>query len=493
VDAGKPMTSLEVAVIVPLEDPRGDVVEHLRSWTDHQTLERERYQLVAGADGEHPEFERRVAEILEPQDTIVTLPGAALMTLYDAAARAAQARVLVFTEAHCHAEPDCLATVAERFAAEPELDGAMFHHRQGVSGDFGRLSERWFERSHALWEQTPWTRLKIGGAAIRAEAYVRAGGIDPEMDLFAPFFLSARLDQQGGRVEHLEEAVITHVLEEAMGEDLQHSGRYARGECLARAKHDPAFMQRYFGSGDLWERRLSYRPEVSRALIVALVAAARRSPRDAGWLAREVAARLPSGVAGPRPRSAWERALTGLHRRVTDSELLPFERRWQSYISATEHILKAIELEQGSAENGGTATRAGSGVHSAEQLDGVIAGTYGLEGERNRRFRWTEPSALVRLEPPAKGALLRLDTAGLRGAPLGYLHGVYAGALQLPPQLITGDDEALELRLPPEFARAAADSGLVLICRPFIPSRDGSSDRRRLGMPVVELELGAAD
>ncbi len=71
-EAGKPKTvPLELAVVIPLEDPRGDVVKHLRTWTRSQTLPRERFQVVLGADGRHPEFERQVASELAPQDEIV--------------------------------------------------------------------------------------------------------------------------------------------------------------------------------------------------------------------------------------------------------------------------------------------------------------------------------------------------------------------------------------------------------------------------------------
>ena len=303
------MSSVEIAVIVPLEDPRGDVDEHLRGWTDRQTLARDRYQLVAGADGRHPEFERAVSELLQPQDEIVRVPGGtssgsesdayiSLMELYDAAAGAARAEVLVFTEAHVHADPGCLEAVADRFGAKPELAAAMLNHSEVANSDFGKLSARWFDRCHAMWRGDDWIRLKIGGAAVRPDAYARAGGLDPKMELFAPFFLSARIDEQGGRVEQLEEARIAHVQDDEMAQDLQHTRSHARGECLARAEHDQEFIGRYFGPAGLWERRLTYRPEVSRALVAALVAAARRDPGDAGWLGRELAARLPASLAG---------------------------------------------------------------------------------------------------------------------------------------------------------------------------------------------------
>jgi hypothetical protein len=485
------MSSLEIAVVVPLEDPRGDVVDHLRSWTDRQTLARDRYQLVAGTDGEHPEFERQVSEILRPQDAIVTVPGGSLMELYAAAAQAARADVLVFTEAHCHAEPACLAAAAELFASRPDVDAAQFHQRQETHSDFGKLSERWFERSYELWRRYDWTRLKVGGSAISADAYERAGGIDPEMDLFAPFFLSARVNQLGGGIERLDQALVTHVLEDEFGEDLSHSGRYARGECIAREKHDPQFMARYFGAGGLWDRRFAYRPEAARALTAALASAARRSPRDAPWLARELIAHLPARIAGPRPRRSWESAMVSMHRRMTESRLVPFERRWRSYISATEHLLQAVQLSDGTAANGSIRSPAGPGALSADQLEGVLVGAHGLEHLDGRALRWTEPAALLRLNPPPDGAVVRIDTGGLRGAPHEYLHGIYASGRPLPPELLSSDDGCLEIRLPEEFARAAADSGLVLISRPLVPSRNGSIDHRRLGMPFVALDLGA--
>jgi hypothetical protein len=478
----------EIAVVVPLEDPRGDVVDHLRTWTRGQTLARNRFQVVLGADGRHPDFERRVAGELTAQDELVTVPGAPLLGLYDVAARAATAPVLVLTEAHVRADPGCLQAVAELFAADPGLDAATFEHRQSTSNAVSRLSERWFGRVHALWERQGWPRLPLAGVAIRAESYVDVGGLDPDLGLFAPFFLSARFDAKGKRVKHLEAAKITHVLEDTVDEGLMPSRNHASGECAARLKHDPEFMQRYFGPLGLWERRLAYRPEVAAAIVAALLSATRRSPRDAAWLLREAAVRFPAWVAGARPRSTWERGIAGLHRAVAGSGLIPFELRWRSYITAMERSVEAVRLQEGAQVDGDSGPRPLEGQVHADSLDQVVAGVHGLERQDDQRFRWTEPVALLRVRP-AEGATLRIDTGGLRGAPLRYLYGIYAGADPLPRDLISGDEREIEARLPADFARTAAETGIVLICRPFAPARDGSDDRRRLGMPIVELEL----
>jgi Glycosyltransferase like family 2 len=484
---------IEVAVIVPLEDPRGDVVEHLRTWTHGQVLARERYQLVVGASGEHPEFERRVAELLAPQDAIVPAPGASLMGLYEAAARAARAPVLVLTEAHCSAEPECLAAVTDAFETDRELDAATLEYWQNASTDVGELSKRWFARVFEAWDRAGWARLEVAGSAIRTEAYARAGGLDPRLELFAGAFMSARLQEQGARVAHLERAVVKHELEDEMGHSLSLSRSYALGECTARAEHDPEFCERHFGPAGLWGRRLAYRPEIARPMVAALTSAARQSPRDEGWLARELVARLPARLAGTRLRRAWERSAAALHRAVADSDLFPVEVRWRSYVAAHEATVRASQLRWSAQQNGlPTPPVAPGGGLGAERLDGVLVGAHGLERERGRRFRWTEPVALLRMVPPAEGALLRVDTGGLRGPPLDHLLGIYVAGEPLPPEQISGDEEALEARLPARFAQRAAGAGIVLVCRPFVPSRAGSTDRRRLGIPVVELAISPA-
>jgi hypothetical protein len=481
------MRAPDLAVVIPLEDPRGDVVEHLRTWTQSQTLPRERFQVVLGADGRHPGFERQVAAELAPQDEVVSAPGASLMGLYDAAARAATAPLLVLTEAHVRAEPGCLGAVAEAFAADKKLDVATLTNLQTASSGISPLSKRWLEQAYGEWERAGWMRVSVTGFAIRGDAYARAGGLDSRLGTFASSLLSARLDEQGARSTHLDQAVLSHELEDEMGYSLELGGDYARGGSIVRREQDPEFCERYFGPAGLWGRRHAYRDEFARPMVAALRSAIRHSRPDAVWLTRELAVRLPARVGGSRPRWAWERITTRVHRALAAAPI-PDNARWRSYATAQEANFRAVQLAESAAENGMPPAPAGGAI-GAERLDGVLIGSHALEEHGGQSFRWTEPVALLRLAPPAEGAVLRVETAGVRGAPLDYLQGAYVGSMPLPREQITGDDETLEVRLPPRFARAAADSGLVLISRPLVPSHDGSSDRRRLGMPVVELEL----
>src|SRR5215210_2589927 len=481
----------EVAVVVPLEDPRGEVVEHLRTWTRHQELPRDRFQMILGADGKHPEFEERVTAELADQDELVRVPGASLMGLYDAGARAATAPVLVLTEAHVRAEPGCLAAVAEAFAREPDLDAATIKQLQSTTRGISTLSERWFARCFEAWDREDWVRFNTTGVAITGEAYARVGGLE-HLGLYAPSLLSARLDEQGVRIAHLEDAVLTHELEDDMAYSLELGANFARGECIVRREQDPEFCERYFGPAGLWERRHAYRHEIAGSMVAALTSAIRRSPGDRRWLARELAVRVPARVAGARPRLAWERATTRLHQAVAAAERLPEETRWRSYVQAQEGTVRGVQLEELAKENGmPPAPASGDGIE-AVRLDGILIGAHGLEREGDREFRWAEPVALVRLGPLGGDTVLRIETGGLRGDPLGYLHGAYAGSSPVPRELVSSDGETLEIRLPQGLAATGATTGLVLISRPLVPTRNGSTDDRRLGMPVSAIELSSA-
>lgn len=486
----------EVAVVVPLDDPRGDVVEHLRTWTRAQTLERGRFQVVASADGEHSEFARRIAGELAPHDRLVTVPGANLMDLYDAAARAASAPVLVLTEAHVRAEPGCLAAIAEAFADDPELEVATLKHHQIVdAGGISGFSSRWFERAFAAWKAAGWLRLNITGVAIRTETYLGVGGLDTRLGLYAPFLMAALLDLEQARTRHLEQAEVGHVLEHEMGYALELGADYTRGECMVRRERDPAFCERYLGPAGLFGRRLAYRREIARATVRGLTAAIGHSPADAPWLARELVARFPARWAGAWPRLWWEHARTFPHRVLAATQAIPEETRWRSYLMAHEGNVRATQLRDIVAENGLTPPLrdSGGGAIAADRLGEILVGVHGLESDASRSFRWTEPVALLRLNVPAEGALLEIDTGGLRGAaPLDFLLGIYAAGKRVAAEDVSGDERLIRARLRPEIAQAAAESGLVLVCRPLLPYREGSTDRRRLGIPIVQLELSAA-
>src|SRR5258707_1026184 len=111
--------SPSLSVVIPLVHARGDVAENVRTWTEHQSLERERFQVVVATDGAVPEVERAIAGLLAPHDVLERSPGAGYMALYNLGAERADADWLVLTEGHVLADVGCLASVTAELERAP--------------------------------------------------------------------------------------------------------------------------------------------------------------------------------------------------------------------------------------------------------------------------------------------------------------------------------------------------------------------------------------
>jgi hypothetical protein len=487
-----------VSVLFALFDVRGDPAAHLRAWTNDQTLPRQQYQVIVASAAGDPSREAEIQALLGSHDVFVRAPGVSEVGLYDVAAKRATAPWLFVTEAHCLGEPECLAAVARAIDAAPELDVVTAEIPRVAANQAGRLGARWFEHVYDQWSALDWKTLPLAGFAVRREVYERAGGIDPRYDLFCAPLLSARLDQLGARIGAAPDARIVHVQPETYQEHHGHSAHFAAGEFDFRADHDHVFCERYFGHPEAWGNRLRFQPEVARQLVRALLAAAanalaRRSD-DAWWVLRELSALLPAAVAGVGPHLLRERLAFSASEQLLQRLPLPDSRLYPQYLRAQQRVVRLTQLRWIRDHVGPPDPPArGTGTWSAEAVDGAqVIGAHGLESHDGRWFRWTEPVALLRLAPPAGEHLLTIDTGGLRGRPLDYLRGIYAGGRSLPPDHVHDQDGQLIARLPSEFGERAAATGLSLLTRPLEPRRHGSPDRRRLGMPVFSIELRPA-
>ena len=486
-------------MIVPLIDPRGDAVDHLRTWTHGQTLPRDRYQLVIVADGRHPEAERRVAELLEPHDTITHArdvggrdnfyEGAGL---YDAGAAAAAAPWVVLTENHCEADPNCLAAAAAAIAADPEADAFTFDHGHLCANEVARLSARWFREIYAEWEkkQGGWTRLSAVGFAIDRQAYLDAGGMPAPYGLFSVVLLAARFNEQGRKVGHADGALVYHQHEERMRDHHLHSADHMRGEFDARADLEPAFAERYLGWETAWARRLRYRPAVARRLAAAVARetarASIRRRRDLPWLVRELVGLLPQAFFGPRPYKLKEHVAFLWNEQIAEHVPFPRSWRWRSYLRGQDRVVRLTQLRWIQDRQGAPMDAPLREPHiPAEALDtGGLVGAYGLERENGSSYRWTEPVSLVRVSGASAPRQVAIDTGGLRGSPLQAVSGVYVGGRRVPPARLVEEGGRLVVPLPGTESDEPLD--VAVLARPH-PAASG--DRRRLGLPVFAVDL----
>jgi hypothetical protein len=485
-----------ITVLVPLIDARGDAAEHIRSWTQEQSLARERYQVIVAAPLGEEELRRRVAEILTEHDKLIVVEQDGL-SLYDAAAEVADADWLLPTESHCLGQRVCLAEIVAAIEREPELEAMTLEHGHVVSTSVDRLCARWFGDVYDVWRQPgEWTRLNLVGFAIRRDLYRAEGGLDGRFGLFSSFVLGAKLDQRGVRIPHLAGAQVDHVHTHGIRAHHDHAAEHAYRECDARVIFDTDFCERYFGYSHTWGNALRFHPQVARptaaALARSVIQAARTRDRALADLSRELLGWLGPALAGVHPHLAMRKLRFLLSELASDRLPLPREIHFSQFMRALHEISQLTQLRWiREHSNGHLPTLAIDGSRPIGELDGVMVATHGLEHHAGQTFRWTEPACSIRV--PATGGALRIVTGHLRGPVLDYVRDVYVGDRRVSPGDLREDDGGT-LVIPLGGAPRSDPVGqpVSVICEPLLPAREGSSDTRRLGLPVFSLELRAA-
>src|SRR5215471_1502379 len=173
-DAGSSRPGLDLSVVFTLVDHRGPLAECVASWTRGQTLGRNRYEVVVVGTEREAAIEEQVKSRLTPGDRLLRFEAREELALHDHGARQAQGRWLLFTEAHCLAEPTCLERLLEYLHAHArEYVGACLRSRSAESGDpVAGAEDRWYRDGAAVWtREGDWRKVTIRGFAIRRDVY----------------------------------------------------------------------------------------------------------------------------------------------------------------------------------------------------------------------------------------------------------------------------------------------------------------------------------
>ena len=485
----------ELSVLVPLEDTRGEAAEHVRTWTHEQSLPRDRYQMVIASPADDGSQESAIEDLLAPQDVLERVPGGRLQELWNAAAARAEADWLVLTESHCEADPACLAAIARAIADSPENEAFTLQHGHISVNDIAELCARWFGVIYDGWSQPgEWARLNLVGVAIRRDAFERMGRLDARYGGFSAPLLSARLQEQGGRVGHIGDALVLHVHNEDIRDHHRFSVDYAIGECETRTREDRVFCERYFGPNYEWTNRQRYHPVLARHRARVLASSAGRAVlgrrEEIPWLLRELGGAATGAVAGVRGRLARERVGFRIRELLARRLRLAPEARWRSFLEAHDRVVVLARLEW--IRHRSEPLAPPEPIEGEVPVEGLghqtLIGVYGLERDGDRWFRWSEPVTVLRFARPREQRVLRIDTGGRHGDPTDRLRAVYVDGRRVSPDAIRGEGSNLLVPLAP--GRVDGDPTTVTILRrPFEPGRSGSGDPRRLGMPIVSVGL----
>jgi hypothetical protein len=484
-------SSAELTVIYPLIELREDTISPLRSWTRDQTLARERYRVIAV----FAEADRAQAEAMEPllgpNDELLPVPERSFAAMLNAGTARARTSWLVMTEGHCIAQPGCLDQVMRWIETDPDDQIGNFEFTHFSSKTVNQLVGRWYEKTVAQWRTPPdWERAISRGFAIRKSLLDEVGPLQPAFAAFSPHAQSALLHSRGIKVVNVPGAAVLHLDEGSMAEFYDSTERYMRGEFIARSQIDPVFMERYFGAPDLWINRARLERGTALAMMRALIIAARTRPRRAAALAGAFASLLGGAAGGLRLRIALNRLWLALYAIAIERLPMPDDTRFRHFLRSHQRAARLAQLEWLHENPVPPAAGLAEGRRAIDELGpGDIVGVYGLEEFGGRRFRWTEPVAMIRMAARQTACELRLETGGIRGDPLAFLIAVAIAGRALPPKYCTSDDKGtLTIHLPAPFAAAAKD-GVVLVCEPLVPAREGIPDLRILGLPIMSIAI----
>jgi hypothetical protein len=505
-----PARQLDFSVVLTLMDDRGHTGECLSSWTRGQTLGRERYEVIVVGSGRELEAEALARPLMTSGDRMLRCEAAKELALHDFGARQARGKWLLFTEAHCVAEPDCLAELAAYLQTHAaQFAGACIRTTSdGSSQPLARLEERWYRDGFAAWSRDgDWRKVMIRGTAVRRDAYEQVGGFKSELGCFGEILLAAELDASGYRLGYAPAAAVKHYNSTSLHEVLGYVREYREGEVAYQSRCPDEQFEAYFGGTATWdeagaaERKLALRCALA-SLFHAIAHPLRAgSAAMAGAMLEVLSRRAWNAASGGRAALiraaaayAWTRALFAWPWADGDERYRRFCRLWEatgdlarqralsrrkSFAEPRDRTVPSQRLEYrpGAEPSGGLI-----GFHARETFDG-------------QSFRWSSPLALVRVALPAADYDVRLDTRGIRDCQRPGLLGLYLNGRRMPP-VEGGMAGQIAFRAEPTMFRAGALQLVVLTSGRLRTA--GSAERRALGVPVaairfVPLERKAAD
>ncbi len=471
----------EITVIYPMIELRGDPIAPLRSWTREQTLARERYRVIAVFAEADRAQAAAMEPLLGPNDELLPVPDSSFPALMNAGTARARTPWLMMTEGHCIAQPGALDEVMRWIEANPDAQIGNFELIHISRNIVNRMVARWYDETLAQWRASPnWEHAISAGFALRASVLDEVGPMKPAFGAFAPFVQSARLHSRGVKVAHVPGAAVLHLDERSMAQFYDSTKRYARGEFIARSQIDSAFMERYFGDSHLWTNRARLDRETAGAMMRAMFVAVRTSPKRSAALAGAFASLLGEAVGGLRLRIALNRLMLAFYAMAIERLPIPDETHYRHFLRSHQRAVRLAQLQWLHENPMSPAAALAEGRRAVDELGpGDIVGVHGREEFQGRRFRWTEPVAMIRIAPRQTACELRLETGGIRGDPLASLIAVVIAGRALPGKYCTSDDKGtLTIHLPAAFA-----AGEPSAC----PSRPSPSSRCHNTVPVSVL------
>lgn len=482
--------SFRFSIIIPLEFHRGQSEECLRRWVKEQDYLREQFEVVAVGCRFSLDL-KTIAyfkTLLSEYDRLLLFDEPHDMALCAFGARQAQGEILFFTESHVLPDRNILS-VADK-AIDEHPDWAGFSCRS-IRITHNRLSviEADMYEADLLYgmNECPWRKILDQCFVVRAGNYHKAGGFNPELGHFAEWHLAARMHQNGYQIGYVPEAQVHHYYIGEIKELIKFSEDFARGEMtyLSKFKDDEsrsyfpdplewldfyrwnsrlynkAFRLSYNAHSKSFRRCLSPREIFARGLMLLRLSfpfeTLKRTSLTHAWLRFQV--------------KRWLLTLL-LNLRFGKSYL---HTQFLQLIDATvklERVRFAFDIE----EKPSAATS--SLRWSADEARSYpFGGFYASEEWQGKRFRWSEPVAMIEISLVPGNYDLEIDWL-MAIRPIENLK-FYINEKPMP---------VLQERAPRRISfqvNEDAPTRFALTCEPWLVPKD----KRLLGVPVSSVTI----
>ncbi len=485
-----------ISVILVFGDERGRA-DHLASWTQQQTLEGDRFEVIAVTTGEQSSQADEIRSYLRPQDRLLCFETNKPFELIAPAVKVSTGDILFFSEDHCIAEPDCLETTLD-YMENTNTAGASVRWGHINPNSFAVMEQRLADRDLASWiDGDSWNRLRLRGFFISREAYLDAGGFEGPYEQFSEVLLAARLHASGNPIGYLDKGGINHINTSTFGELFSNVWKYAYNECRFCDEGDAEMAERYFAHALLAMHGASGDSATRAALKKATGAVLRR-------------------ILSERPVRRWSE-IAGLSltwfRLVSPYLLGARGRQWSAYAmlymaqlrvivwrNDDDRRLRAfIDFWMRGAECARADYMAGGAKRRFERLPvwrghGLdvaalgAAGCHGVETHNGTTFFWTQPACQFVVDQPPADCRMTIRTAGFRNLRERLPIGLFWNDNALPDPIIDGD--RISVPVSSQLFASGAEQRLTVVVPPL--STPGTSETRKLGLPICALQFEPA-
>jgi predicted dehydrogenase len=488
-----------LSVIVGMADHRGVGLRAVSSWTEGQRCDPRAFELIMILDHRVGKLADTLRARLRPWDQCLELETTNEMEQRAVAAKLARGEYLLFTEPHVISEPEAIAEAIRFFETQP--DAGFCGRSMPIPGNLFTYNEtRMFREAFTEWSKRGnWAKVYSRGFGIRKSVYEEVGGFQHRYRDFAEPLIGAMLKERGYELGYAPGVGLQHLDADSFQLIEGFIKDFTDGESLYRMEGDPETIRAFFGEPAEWsEARSLNRPVMVQAAKV-LLREILRPHRAISMRFRlqaapaELMRLLPLAVLGHKllilryeAQGLATRFRYWLWRRNPDRRYKAFAD-W--YAAAIAYYRVRFCAEHPEAEARGT------GPGRLRQMDAITPqdsyGFYPLETYFGRPFRWSSTIAALKLTAePAKYEVL-VQTAGPRWFMPQRDVAIYLDGHRLNEVEYEAEKVRLRVKVSAEALTKGNSHWLILCCTPWRQDNVHRRDVRKLGIPIVSVELHA--